>query len=501
MNLPRRNIAANLLGSGWTAVMQLCFAPVYIHFLGMEAFGLVGVWLTIQALSVLFDLGLGSTLNRELARLQAHPGSEQRMRDTVRTLEIVYLPGALLLAIALVLAAPHAATGWLNVGSLDPGLARQALVMMGIAAALQWPYGLYSGGLLGLQRHVALNVVLTVVATLRGAGAAAALWLVAPSLQTFFAVQIAASAIQAGATAWLVWRSLPPASAPARFRAELLRGVREFAAGMVGITLLSATVTQLDKVVLSGVLPLEAFGYYTLAAMVAAGLSRVVGPVFAAMYPRLTELAARGDNLELRVQYHRGSQLVSVLVLPLALVLAFFAEELLVIWTGDALTAAHTAPVLSLLVVGTALHGIMHMPYALQLAHGWTQLALRINLVAAAVVVPATYLAAIHYGMVGAAWVWVILNAGYVIVGVPAMHRRLLKDELRRWYVHDLLVPLAASFSVTAGARWYIGENLPSAVLLPLLGGVLALSMLAAALCLHRFQMLYRASPREAVTV
>ncbi|MCK7491684.1 MAG: hypothetical protein MZW92_08325 [Comamonadaceae bacterium] len=62
MSLVRRNVVANFAGQLWSALMGVVFIPVYIHLLGLEAFGLVAFYVTLQALSVVFDLGLSGTI-------------------------------------------------------------------------------------------------------------------------------------------------------------------------------------------------------------------------------------------------------------------------------------------------------------------------------------------------------------------------------------------------------------------------------------------------------
>ena len=49
------------------------------------------------------------------------------------------------------------------------------------------------------------------------------------------------------------------------------------------------------------------------------------------------------------------------------------------------------------------------------------------------------------YGVEAAAMAWILLNAGYVIIGLPLMHRRLLPAEKWRWYGQDVLVPMCAA--------------------------------------------------------
>ena len=56
----------------------------------MESWGLIGIFLTLQTMSGILDLGMSNTLNREMARLSALQGREQEMRNLVRTLEMIY---------------------------------------------------------------------------------------------------------------------------------------------------------------------------------------------------------------------------------------------------------------------------------------------------------------------------------------------------------------------------------------------------------------------------
>src|SRR5574339_1055043 len=85
----RINLIANFLGRGWAAVMGIAFLPLYIKFMGIESYGLVGLFATLQGVFALLDLGLTTTLNREIARYSASPEKSQDMRDLVRTLETI----------------------------------------------------------------------------------------------------------------------------------------------------------------------------------------------------------------------------------------------------------------------------------------------------------------------------------------------------------------------------------------------------------------------------
>jgi O-antigen/teichoic acid export membrane protein len=477
----RRNIVANFAGRMWSALMALAFLPLYIRFLGIEAYGLIGVFISLTALLSVFDMGLSTTLSRELARLSARPGNEREARDLVRTVELIYWGTGVLLGCGIALAAPFIAHDWLNANGVALHTMEQAIAIMGLAVALQWPNSLYAGGLMGLQRQVLLNAIRAGAATLQAGGAVLVLWLVSPTIQAYFLWQILVAALHTAIVAAALWKSLP-AAASAVFRRTLLAKNWRFAGGMTGITVLVVILTQVDKVVLSKMLALEMFGYYVLAGVVAGALNYVSGPIFSALFPRLTQSAGSGNATELALLYHKGSQLMAALVSPLWIILALFSEELMTLWLGDTQAAANTHLLVSLLATGTALNAFMTLPYALQLAHGWTALSLYKNVVSVAVLVPLLYWLIARYGAVGAALAWIALNAGYLLFEIPLMHRRLLRGSMRRWYVMDVGLPVALCLGIGLIARLAAPSGMPAFAVLLWILSALVVSFLCVAL-------------------
>ena len=64
MSVIKQNIIANFGGKAWQALMSLAFVPLYIKFMGIESYGLVGIFTSLLALFGLLDMGLSTTLNR-----------------------------------------------------------------------------------------------------------------------------------------------------------------------------------------------------------------------------------------------------------------------------------------------------------------------------------------------------------------------------------------------------------------------------------------------------
>jgi O-antigen/teichoic acid export membrane protein len=283
----------------------------------------------------------------------------------------------------------------------------------------------------------------------------------------------------------------------AGFRLALVRRVRRFAAGVTAVTIVSMLLTELDKLVISKRLSLETFGYYSLGWSIAASLYLLSAPVFSAFFPVLTRHAASNAKHELAVTYHRAAQLISVLVMPAAVTFIFFARPLIFAWTGNHTTADYAWLSASLLTAGTACNCIVSIPYALQLAHGWTSLAFWTNLFSAFITIPLLLVLTIRFGGPGAASVWLMINASYFLTQVQLMHRRYVSGHRLRWYLEDIALPLIAC----AAAAALVSHFAPAAdtrigiILLAIVSGsaALAAASLAAPLVRQSLRDLVRA--------
>ena len=478
----RTNILANYMGQVWMAVMAVIFLPQYLRILGAEAFGLVGLMLSFQAILQLFDFGIGGATNRELARRAHAPTLADGSRDLVRSSELVIWLSAAAVALLMWAGSGLLAGHWLHLRGMTAQQAGAAIATMGLAIALLWPSTFYANCLSGLERQPQLNVIHAVFATLRYAAVLPVLWWVAPTMEAFLGWHAVVGALQSLVMAWLVWRYLPPSQRRARLTRHAWQDSRRFAGGLFAIGVLALGVSQLDRLVLTSLRPLEEMGYYTLALSVAAGLGRMVQPMFNALYPRFSRLIAQHDEAGVRDLYHLGSQYLAVVIAAIAAVLMVFGRDVLFLWAGDADLAARVAPTLTLLVAGSALNGLMNIPYALQLAHGWTRLAAGLNALSLLLGVPLCLWAVQRYGMVGAALPWLWGNLLSVAVGIPLMHRRLLPGQAMHWYLRDNMPPLLTACCVALAWHALLPPLTRSVTGLAWLGMASASTLLACAL-------------------
>jgi O-antigen/teichoic acid export membrane protein len=480
----KKNVAANFAGQGWSALMSLAFVPLYIKYLGIEAYGLIGIFGLLQAWLTVLDMGMTPALSREMARFTGGAHSAQTIRDLLRSVEILGCCVSLCVCLAVWALSHWLAVNWLRVEKIPLDAVANAFAIMGCVTALRAVEDIYRSSLVGLQRQVVLNLVTSVMATVRGVGAVAVLIWVAPTIEAFFAWQLMVSVASAIAMASVLYSGIPAGKGAARPSLQALAKIWRFAGGVMAITLLSFLLMQLDKILLTRLLTLESFGYYSLAAMLASVLYMMVGPFDSAFFPRFTAQVSLDDQDGLMRTYHLGAQLITVCVGSAAMVLIVFGGELLLLWTGNPELADRLAPLLSVLALGSLLNCFMHMPYQLQLAHGWTRLSIYVNMLAVSLLVPAIFWVAPRYGAIGVAWIWVALNTMYLLISIHFMFRRLLRAEKWRWYFYDVIFPMAAAGLVAVAVR-YAFPAATGAMLLLSLGGAFFSVLTVSALSAH----------------
>lgn len=435
---------AGLANSVWSALIGLAVVPLYLRYLGIEAYGLIGFFATTQAILSLLDMGLAPTLNREVARCSAS-GNMQEARNLLHTLAVVYGITASVIAVLIVTLAPFIAKHWLQADHISPMTLERAVMLMGLVIACRWPIGLYQGALMGMQRLTVSSTVNIVMVTIGSIGAVAILVFVSPTIEAFFIWQASVALLNVSVMRWAAWRVVGQQERGYRFDIDALKRIWRFTAGMGAIAVTGMVFTQLDKVILSKILGLAEFGHYMLATVVVSALYVLVTPLFNVLYPRFSALVVSGDTEKLTELYRLSTQFLAILLFPLAMLLVFFAEDLVGMWTGNAVIAANVAPVIALLAVGSALHGVMYLPYALQLAYGMTWLPLKINSILMIILVPLVIIFALTYGARGAAMAWLVLHVLYVMFGSWMTHRHILKGVFGVWLSRDVAVPLVVS--------------------------------------------------------
>lgn len=446
----KRNIAATYASQIYVTLIGIVMVPLYVRYMGAEAYGLVGFFAMLQAWFQLLDMGLTPTMARETARFKGGATDALSLRRLLRSLEVIFVAVAVLGGGTMVLGAATIAETWLKVEQLPIAEVEHALRLMALIVALRWVAGLYRGAISGLEQLVWLSYFNMAIATFRFVLVLPFLIYVGSRPSDFFAYQLVLAVAELAVLVFQTYRLFPRAELAGRTPMEWapLRAVLKFSLSIAFTSSVWVLVTQVDKLLLSKLLLLSDYAHFSLAVLVASGVMVISGPISGALLPRLARLAAERDDDGLYRLYRNATQLVAVIAAPAALVLAIFSEQVLWAWTGDAAIARAAHPVLSLYALGNGVLALAAFPYYLQFAKGDLKLHLLGNVLFVLLLVPALVLATMHFGVKGAGWAWLGANSLYFVLWIPIVHRRFTTHLHLKWLFEDVLqiaVPSAAA--------------------------------------------------------
>ncbi len=438
----KKNIFASYASQIYVTLIGIVILPLYVKYMGAEAYGLVGFFSMLQVWFALLDMGLTPTMVRETARFHGGAIDALNYRRLVRALEGVFLVVAVVGGLALFASSGYIARYWLQVSQLPISEVQIALQLMAIIIALRWMCGLYRGVVSGSERLVWLGGYNSIIATLRFVAVLPILMFVGVTPTIFFSFQFVVAVIEFAGLLFFSYHLLPatPQSQHLSWEWSPLKPVLKFSLTIAFTSAVWVLVTQTDKLVLSKILPLAEYGYYTLAVLVASGVMVISGPVSGAIMPRMTKLEAEGDHVGLIRIYRQATQLVAVLAGAASITVAFCAEPLFLAWTGDKLLAQQAAPILILYALGNGILAVAAFPYYLQYAKGDLRLHLIGNAVFVVLLIPSIIWAASQYGGIGAGYVWLAMNLFSFVAWLPLVHRKFEPGLNFKWYVHDVLI-------------------------------------------------------------
>ena len=451
----KKNILAGYVSQIYVTLVGIVMVPFYVKYMGAEAYGLVGFFAMLQAWFQLLDMGLTPTMARETARFQGGGTDAVSLRRLLRALEGIFIGVAVVGAIVLIAGASSIAEHWLKVQQLPLVEVERSIMLMALIVAMRWICGLYRGAINGFERLVWLSGFNAAIATARFVLVLPLFIYLGASPTHFFVFQLFVAIVELLALVLQTYHQLPKVELMANnpitpWEWTPLRGMLKFSLTIAFTSSIWVLVTQTDKLVLSKLLPLADYAYFALAVLVAGGVLVVSGPISGALMPRMARLNTQGDEQGLLRVYREATRLVAAIAVPAALVLAFFAEQVLMAWTGNLDISQRAAPVLRLYALGNGVLALAAFPYYLQFAKGDLKLHLVGNFLFVVLLIPALIWATWMYGVIGAGYAWLAANCGYFLLWIPIVHARFFKGLHAKWLTIDVggTIPLAVIVSL-----------------------------------------------------
>lgn len=488
-----KNILANYIGKIWGIISVFVFVPFYIKLLGIESYAVINFYTVILTIMYFADGGLSATLNREIARTT----DKKYIGNMLFTIEKVYLAICLFTIIIIFSCSGFIAANWLNSDTIAPEDLKVYISLMGISVAFQLFTTLQSSGLMGLEKQVLSNGIQVSSSVFRSALVLIPLYFY-PTLLTFFIWQVSMNIIFFFITRYNLWK-LIKTNMSYKFDKQVLKTVGRFAGGMMLMAMISSLNTQIDKLVISKILSLKEFGYYSLAGILSQVPVLIITPIAVAILPRMVKYSENTEKDKLIKLFHVNTFVLSALATSGAMVLFLFTNDFVLIWTHNNLISNVIENVTKVLLIGGVFLSFQYMPYHLAIANGHTKTNVRLGIVAIICIIPSLIFCVKQFGLIGATYTWLSMNIfayfylGYFIIS------KFLKNEFKRWLINGTLIPLIITILIGV-VSYYITMNLPKGYYIILYSIIIGLlSLFLNLLVFNKMNLEYKINIRELI--
>ena len=321
-----RNTVANFAGQLLYPLLALALVPFYLRHVGIEGYGLIGLIAMVVSVLGVFSKGLGSALQREFGRRSATPDGRQSLPTLLRSFEIVYWVLGAALAIGFGALALTVGPSWIRTESIPRQTVVSCLALLAVRVALAFPHSIYQSVFIGTERQVEGNVINGLLALSAVAAGVTAI-LVFGSVTAVYVGEVVTAGIFLIVLRLRAFAVLPPGAHA--FDAREVRSLLRGSIDLIWTNGIGLLITNLDRVVVSAVLPVAALGLYTAAASAARAVGLGLNPFLMAAYPRTCRIAETGSAQQQLDDLLRAATVVAVLGAAITLPLSAFSVDVL----------------------------------------------------------------------------------------------------------------------------------------------------------------------------
>lgn len=442
-----KNIAANYLSFIIVSVITFVFGPKYIQYLGVESYGIVGFFTMLQGWFNILDLGLTPTISRESSRFNAGTLDAISFRKIFKSISIVFVLTAVIGGSTLFYLSEFIANNWLK---SSPSLFEyivQAVKIMALSISLKWIGGLFKGLITGMEHFVWLSAFSVFFALLRFCGVIVALKYWGSTLSVFFIYQLVILIFEFIVLAFKANSLLPVVKDfNIGWSFKPILPLLKFSLSIAFTSTVWVIVTQLDKLMLSGILTLKDYGYFTLAITISSAVTAIGGPISNVLMPRMSVLYSQGDEKKLLQLYSKSTRIVTSLTFAVALIFSFFPDSTIRIWTNDEEIIKNVSPILVFYSLGNVVLSAAAFPYYLQYSKGQLKYHIKGNFIMLFILIPSIVFSSIFFGGVGAGIAWMLINLIYLLFWVSYTHKMIQPGIHNNWILKDVLFNILPMF-------------------------------------------------------
>lgn len=399
-----KNVAWNIGGQLAPLLAAIIAMPLLINGLGVDRFGVLTIaWMLIGYFSF-FDLGIGRALTQIV--------SERLATNNAKDIHALIWTGmSLMLLLGLVASIIIGLSSeWLtySVLNMPDSLRNEAKISLYVLAPTI-PIVVVTAALRGILEAKQAFKWINIVRVPQGV-----LMFLAPVCILPFTNDLAwifFSLLIVRLTSVIVFFWLSKYLFKEQFKFEIntkeIPHLLKFGSWMSVSNVISPIMVQMDRFAIGAMLSMAAVAYYATPYEMITKVLFIPGAIAGVCFPQFTKLIAEKSLTSAKALYKKSCLYVFLLTFPVIIISFFFADQILYLWLGEALSV-ESGKVLKILSIGVLINGIAAIPFSFLQGAGRPDITAKLHLLELVFYLPLLFLSIKEFGIIGAAYIWTL---------------------------------------------------------------------------------------------
>lgn len=433
----------------WSMVSIFIFVPIYIYYLGIENYAIIGFYTLLLGVISFADSGMSSAIIKEFAL--DHSASYKY--SVLKKVEKLYWIICTIICLLIILFSRVIAEKWLHSDTILNEELAYYIFLIGIGVTLQLLSSLYYGSLFGLNEQVKANTLQIIWSIFRSAFVILLFVILKPTLEVYFIWQIICNVIYVYLLRFFTVEKLKSFEKNLKIILNRIpKNILQYVGGMTMIAVISSINSQADKIITSSFFSLKVFGFYNIASVLAQIPVIIVTPIALFVFPLFSKFSSDKKE-ELEICFDKITFLMSLLMIPAATILIIYAKEIIILWTGNTIDSNYLPTivlVLRMLSFGSLFLALQFPLFYFLLSQNKTRYTVYQGIVQIVLGLPILYLCASKFGLKAIAIPWIIINVGGFIYLCLICFKKYLRFPFSVFIIYNIIIPFIITLGVCA---------------------------------------------------
>jgi O-antigen/teichoic acid export membrane protein len=454
----RSNIFYNYFAQIFLATISLVTLPFLLQILGAELYAFVAILFMIQTIFSVLDGGFSGSLSREFALNRKKSTRSYNSKKLLNKTEYIFATLAIFGSFFVYLISSFISNYWLRLSIISPDDAQIYIGIIGIIAAIRLWSGLYRSVLIGYEKQKLLSLINIAIASCRYIFILPLLDIFENAGFIFFLYQLALAIFEIILLKIVANKAIDEDKLVTSEGCYCFRSILKTSSQIWLLTLVWVAANQIDKLLLSRLLSLQDFGYFSVISSLSAGILLLGAPVGNAVMPNLSRFIKLNNHEESRRVYFAASKLVSMAGFSVALTLIAVPKHVLFLFVNDVKVSADFSTLLQYYSIGSFFLLMSGMTFLLKQSSGDLSENIKQNIYYLVLIVFLMIAATSLLDLEGAAYAWFFSNLILIIFIIKPLNVINKINFHYKWLYEFIVVPSFLSLPVVVGI---LSLNLP----------------------------------------